>query len=128
MRKNAGFFIMTMLLLVAPALANAWTFTVQVVGGGAGNNVVLTGGVSKTLTSGTNYYYPSAPVTTTVKLVNGATATMTVNGVAVNPVANDTARTLSSGSNKIVVTFSANAASSGVTLANPVGANATITA
>jgi len=97
MRKKAGSIFMTLLLLIVPALANAWTLTVKVAGGTAAQPVTVayqtSGDVqsSKTLKVGTNYLYPKAGITlaaagTPTYQINGATATIAeVNALTSGP-------------------------------------------
>lgn len=82
MRKNAGFIITTLLLLIVPTLANAWMLTVKVAGGDrtAGNyvEVVNVGTVNKILAnntalqSGTTIVYPNSTANTTVTIKKAA--------------------------------------------------------
>ena len=96
MRKNAGFMIMTLLLLTVPALANAWTLAVKVAGGTDTNNVAVsysyktgTQGVDEitktatsTFKSTSSYMYPIGPVT--VAAAPGFTAgSLTLDGLPV---------------------------------------------
>jgi len=115
MRKNAGSIIIALLLLIVPALANAWTLSVKVVGGNDTNKISVTYGpvgstVTKTAKSGTTYVYPTTAVT--LATIGAAPATMTLDGVAVS------AGTLAptSGSHTLAVTYTAAVSNSGVTL------------
>jgi len=72
MRNKAGFMALTLLLLTAPALANAWTLLVKVSGASADNYVTTSykladGTVStkKFTGNGTSYLYPTSRVTVT---------------------------------------------------------------
>ena len=97
MRKKAGLMLMTLLLLIVPVLANAWTLTVKVAGGTAAQAVSVayrTSGdvdVAKTLKVGTNYLYPKAGVTFTAAgaptfMIDGAAADLDgVNALAAGP-------------------------------------------
>ena len=77
MRKSAGFMIMTLLLLIVPALANAWTLTVKVAGGNDTNKVsVAYNGTEKVVKSGTVYLYPTGAAT--ISLVAGSAAPASV--------------------------------------------------
>jgi hypothetical protein len=103
MRKNAGFMIMTLLLLTVPALANAWTLTVKVAGGNATNNVtVLTGGVTKTLMGGSTHLYPSGAVTIASIVTPSA---ITLDGASVADFS--AANALTSGSHTVAVSYPA---------------------
>jgi len=101
MRKNAGSIIIALLLLVVPALANAWTLTVKVAGGSATNNVkVVYGTTTKILKSGTSYVYPTG--TATITFEGAAPTTSTLDGVAnAGPI------TLSAGSHVVSASYSA---------------------
>ena len=91
MRKNAGFMMLTLLLLLVPALANAWTLTVKVAGGNANNSVAVTYPTSvgsatlstatKTIKSGTAYLYPSK-AGVTVAATGTQSPTITLDGAA----------------------------------------------
>jgi len=87
MRKNAGFMMLTLLLIV-PALADAWTLTVKVAGGTAAQAVTVAYQTSsnvqttKTLKVGTNYLYPKAGIV----LAAAGTPTYKINGAAADLV------------------------------------------
>jgi hypothetical protein len=111
MRKNAGFMIMTLLLLIVPALANAWTLTVKVVGGSATNNVQVAYGTTlKTLTSGTYLLYPTKQVTF---YTNGSGQTLTLNNAPTTVAA---LNALVAGPQTVGVTYAATATNAGVAI------------
>ena len=101
MRKNAGLMIITLLLLVVPALANAWTLAVKVAGGSTANNVkVVYGATTKVLKNGTSYLYPTG--TATITFEGAVPTTSTLDGVAnAGPIS------LSSGSHIVSATYAA---------------------
>jgi len=104
MRKNAGFMMLTLLLLIVPALANAWTLTVKVAGGTAAQAVTVayqTSGdvqTTKTLKVGTNYLYPKAGIV----LAAAGTPTYKINGVDANLAA---VNALAAGPKTVTVTY-----------------------
>jgi len=104
MRKNAGFMMLTLLLLIVPALANAWTLTVKVAGGTAAQAVTVayqTSGdvqTTKTLKVGTNYLYPKAGIV----LAAAGTPTYKINGVDADLAA---VNALATGPRTVTVTY-----------------------
>jgi len=94
-----------LLLLAAPVLANAWTLTVKVTGPGGvpDNKVVVSGGATRTVTSGTVTMYPSGAATATVYTAAGYTRSVTVDGIA----SALSAFTFSSGTHNVTVAYSA---------------------
>ena len=110
MRKNAGSIMVALLLLVVPALANAWTLTVKVAGGTATDNVkVVYGATTKILKGGTSYLYPTGSATITFE--GAAPATSTLDGAAnAGPI------TLSSGSHIVAATYAASVSSTGFSI------------
>lgn len=109
MRRNGLQLVLAALFLLAiPALANAWTLTVKVTGGSLpSNTVVLSGGASKTITSGSYTVYPSTATTVTVNTAAGSTSSVTLDGFAAS-----SSFALNSGSHTVVVSYSAPASSS----------------
>ena len=109
MRKNAAFMMLTLLLLIVPALANAWTLTVKVAGGTAAQAVTADYSstsdlaVHKTLKVGTNYLYPKAGATFTAA---GAPSFM-LDGIAKTDLAalNAATSVLTSGPHTVTVTY-----------------------
>jgi hypothetical protein len=122
MRKNAGFIVMTLLLLIVPALANAWTLAVKVAGGTVGNNVAVsytyktgTQGVDEVTKTATNvfystssYMYPIGPVT----VLAASGAIMTLDG---QTVVNGTL-TPTSGNHTLTVTYEMTQATFGINI------------
>jgi len=123
MRKNAGFMMLTLLLLIVPALANAWTLTVKVAGGNANNSVAVTYPTStslattatKTIKSGTAYLYPTKAGVTAVI---AGTPTIALDGSTVD-VANRLGA-LTSGNHVLQVVYVADDTTS-LTLTQAVG-------
>jgi hypothetical protein len=117
MRKNAGFMIMTLLLLTVPALANAWTLAVKVAGGTDTNKVSVAYGtpaVSKDFKSTISHLYPVGKVTVTA--ASGFTS-MTLDGQAiVNGV-----QTPTSGDHTLEVIYNTTQADHGLTLVQASG-------
>ena len=82
MRKNAGFMIMTLLLLTVPALANAWTLAVKVAGGTSTNNVNVAFGTTNKNFQGTSaFIYPVGQTTITDN--SGSATTFQFDGATV---------------------------------------------
>ena len=110
MRKNAGFIIMTLLLLTIPALANAWNLKVTVAGGTDANNITVAypGTVTpKVMEQGTFYLYPQGAATlATVGATTGLTMTLDGNPLAAG-VLGGALTPLTSGNHIVVVTYAA---------------------
>ena len=112
MRKYAGFMMLTLLLLIVPALANAWTLTVKVAGGNANNSVTVAYPTStsfattatKTIKSGTAYLYPTKAGASVVIAGDDTTPTVTLDGGAYTPEA---FALLKSGNHVLQVVFDA---------------------
>lgn len=103
MLRNGLRLIIVTLLVAAPVFAHAWTLTIKVNGGSVTppNTVVLSGGVSRTVSSGTVTVYPSSATTVTINTAAGYTSSATLDGFAA------TSRfTLSSGSHTVAVSYS----------------------
>jgi hypothetical protein len=110
--------------LTVPAIANAaWTLTVKATGGSTtpSNTVVLSGGVSKTLVSGTSTFYPSASTTTTINIATPTTATVSIDNAAPVAATNGQKITFSSGSHSIAVVYTATAATGDISITQPTG-------
>ena len=115
MRKYAGFMMLTLLLLIVPALANAWTLTVKVAGGNANNSVTvayptstsLATTATKTIKSGTAYLYPTKAG---VSAVIAGTPAITLDGSNVNVDARLLA--ITSGNHVLQVVYPADGATS----------------
>ena len=117
MRKNAGFMIMTLLLLTVPALANAWTLAVKVAGGTSTNNVnVAFGTTSKNFQGTSSYVYPVGDTTITD---NGAASSITFDGGTVTSPYFIPAGL--SGNHTLAVTYATTQTNSGLTLAQASG-------
>ena len=112
MRKNAGFMMLTLLLLIVPALANAWTLTVKVAGGNANNSVAVTYPTStstaatatKTIKGGTAYLYPTKAGVTAVIAAGTPAPVITLDGAAYVPA---TLAGLTSGNHVLQVVYPA---------------------
>ena len=124
MRKQARFMIVALVMLLVPALANAWTLTVKVTGGNAtdfvrveklelvGTTLTPTTPVLKEVKNGTVYLYPSGPVR------------ISLQGSTVPPMATVDGKTptsgfpvdLSSGSHTVAVAYDPVAAAGTLTL------------
>jgi hypothetical protein len=120
MRKNAGFMILTLLLLTVPALANAWTLAVRVAGGTDTNNVSVAYGtpaVTSTFKSTSSYMYPVGAATITNNATALATASLTFDGVTIA----SGFVTPTSGNHTLAVSYSTTQANSGLTLAQANG-------
>jgi len=118
MRKNAGFMILTLLLLTVPALANAWTLAVKVAGGTDTNNVSVAYGtpaVSRSFKSTSSYLYPVGAITITD---NAAASSITFDGATYVPA---TFVSPTSGNHTLAVTYSTTQSASGLTLAQANG-------
>jgi hypothetical protein len=118
MRKNAGFMILTLLLLTVPALANAWTLAVKVAGGTDTNNVSVAYGtpaVTKAFKSTSSYLYPVGAITITD---NAAASSITFDGAAYVPA---TFVSPTSGNHTLAVTYATTQATSGFTIAQTAG-------
>ena len=106
--------ILTLLLLTVPALANAWTLAVKVVGGTSTNNVVVTNNGATTTFKGTSsYMYPVGPIYFTT----ATGATVLFDGAAYNAA---TFVSPVTGNHTLAVTYATTALTSGldVTQAN----------
>ena len=115
MRKQARFMIVALVMLLVPALANAWTLTVKVMGGNDSNFVRVTKTVNgqpvtiKEVKNGTVYLYPSEPVR--ISLQGDTPAMATDNGIT-----STFAAPLSAGSHTVAVAYDPVAATGSLTL------------
>jgi len=123
-RLGAGRHVLSLfialLFLTLPALAQAWTLTIKVTGPGGvpDNKVVVSGGASKTVTSGTFTLYPSGSATITVFSAAGYSRSVVVDGVA----SASSAFTFSAGSHNVTVNYSAPSTNSVAITQQPGGA------
>jgi hypothetical protein len=117
MRKNAGFMILTLLLLTVPALANAWTLAVKVAGGTDTKGVTVAYGtppVSNYFKSTITNMYPVGKVTVTAA---AGFQSMTLDD---KPVVNGVLAP-TSGNHTLSVTYQTTATTSGLILAQVPG-------
>jgi hypothetical protein len=120
MFKNAGLMIVTILLLVIPALASAMTLKVKVSGptGVALNTVAVSGGVTATITGGSHFYYPITDTTVTVAKDPTYTTVIKVDGLVTLNASNS----FTAGSHSVEVVYVSPAALGGpVTLTQTTG-------
>jgi hypothetical protein len=118
MRRKAGPLIMTLLLLIVPALAHAWTLSVKVSGGTDTNNITVAYGtppVQTTFKSTASYLYPIGAVTITD---HAAASSMTFDGVAVVPA---TFVSPTSGNHTLAVAYATTQANSGLSFVQAEG-------